>query len=179
MFYVSEIKNTAPEEFKTGLQKKTYTALDKLGIKYQRVDTDVAITMEDCTEIDRKLDMDMVKTLFLANNKKKQYYLYITTDRKHFNTRKFCNALGVPRVSFASKEQFEDMLGTEIGAATVYSTLLDKDNQLHVVFDKDIADREWYGCSDGTTTGYMKVKTQDILKKFLPYTDHDFWIIEG
>ena len=29
------------------------------------------------------------------------------------------------------------------------------------------------------TTGYMKVRTQDILKKFLPYTKHDYRIVVG
>jgi len=96
--------------------------------------------------------------------------------RKHFNTRAFCNGLGASRVSFALKELFEEMIGTEIGAATVYSALIDPDNKILIVFDKDVADSEWYGCSDGKTTGYMKVKTQDILKKFMPYTKHDYRI---
>lgn len=177
MIHVSEIKTTAPEEYKTDLQEKVYDTLAKLGIKYERVDTDVVITMEDCEEVDKKLDMDMVKTLFLTNTKKGQYFLFITTGGKHFNTRNFCNALGISRVSFAPRELFEEMLGTEIGAATVYSALIDPEWKIQVVFDKDVADSEWYGCSDGTTTGYMKVKTQDILKKFLPYTKHDYRIV--
>lgn len=179
MINVSEIKTTAPEEFKTPLQEKVYETLSKLGIKYERVDTDVVITMEDCEAVNEKLDMDMVKTLFLTNTKKGQYFLYITTGDKHFNTRAFCNGLGISRVSFGQKELFEKMLGTEIGAATVYSALIDPEWKIQVVFDKDVADSEWYGCSDGTTTGYMKVKTQDILKKFLPYTRHDYRIIAG
>lgn len=177
MISVSEIKTSAPETFRTELQEKAYDALGKLGIKYERVDTDVVITMEDCEEVNKKLDMDMVKTLFLTNTKKGQYYLFITKGRKHFNTRAFCNGLGVSRVSFAPKELFEEMLGTEIGAATVYSALIDPEKKILIVFDKDVADSEWYGCSDGTTTGYMKVKTQDILKKFMPYTKHDYRII--
>ncbi len=177
MIHVSEIKTKAPETYKTELQQKVYQTLDKLGIKYERVDTDVVITMEDCEEVDKKLDMDMVKTLFLTNTKKGQYLLFITTGDKHFNTRNFCNALGISRVSFARRELFEEMLGTEIGAATVYSALIDPEWKIQVVFDKDVADSEWYGCSDGTTTGYMKVKTQDILKKFMPYTKHDYRII--
>jgi hypothetical protein len=33
-----------------------------------------------------------------------------------------------------------------------------------IVFDRDVLREEWYGCSDGTTTGYMKVRTEDILQ---------------
>lgn len=37
---------------------------------------------------------------------------------------------------------------------------------------------EWYGCSDGTTTGYMKIKTDDIYKKLLPFANHSAAVIE-
>ncbi len=71
----------------------------------------------------------------------------------------------------------EKMLGTKIGSATVFSALLDKKDALRIVFDKDVAEEEWYGCSDGTTTGYMKVKTGDILHKFLGHTKHPVEIL--
>lgn len=177
MFYVSEIKTTAPDKFETPLQKKVYQSLAELKIPYERVDTDEAITMEDCVLINKKLDMDMVKTLFLCNKKKTLFYLFITTDKKPFDTKKFCEALGIPRVSFAPKELFEEILGTKIGAATVYSALTDWDKTIQIVFDQDVADTEYYGCSDGTTTGYMKVKTEDILSKLLPHSKHKYKII--
>lgn len=80
--------------------------------------------------------------------------------------------MGVARVSFAPTEDMETMLGTKIGAATVFSSLLDGENRVQVVFDKEVLSEEWYGCSDGTTTGYMKIRTEDIYQKFLPYTRH-------
>lgn len=178
MFYVSEIKTTAPEEYKTPLQQKVYQSLAELKIPYERVDTDEAITMEDCVLINEKLDMDMVKTLFLCNKKKTLFYLFITADGKPFDTKKFCEALSISRVSFAPKELFEEILGTKIGAATVYSALTDWDKTIQVIFDQDIVDTEYYGCSDGTTTGYMKVKTEDILNKILPYSKHKYQVIQ-
>lgn len=67
MIYVSEIKNTAPTVFKTSLQEKVYQTLADLQIPYERVDTDEVITMEDCIAVDEKLNMKMVKTLFLSS----------------------------------------------------------------------------------------------------------------
>ena len=67
MIFVSDIYTTAPTEFKTPLQQKAYEAMEKLDIPFERVDTDEAITMEDCIAIDEKLNMKMVKTLFLCN----------------------------------------------------------------------------------------------------------------
>ena len=81
MFYVSEIQTEAPCRFQTQLREKVYEALEKLQIPFQRVDTDEAITMEDCVAIDEKLDMNMVKTLFLCNRQQTDFYLFITIGR--------------------------------------------------------------------------------------------------
>lgn len=151
-------------------RKKTYEALKKLNIPFERVDTDEAITMEDCTKINEKLNMKMVKILFLCNRQRTLFYLFITTADKPFPSKEFSNALNVSRVSFAPAELMDEMLGTTIGTATVFSALLDLDRDIQIVFDKDAEKEEWYGCSDGTTTSYMKIKTSQIIETFLPYT---------
>lgn len=97
---------------------------------------------------------------------------------KPFRTKDFSNALGVPRVSFAPADLMEAMLGTKIGAATVFGLMLDPDNAVRVVFDKEVINEEWYGCSDGTTTGYMKVKTAQIFHDFLNFAKHKPTVIE-
>lgn len=153
-------------------RKKTYEALKKLNIPFERVDTDEAITMEDCTKINEKLNMKMVKTLFLCNRQRTLFYLFITTADKPFPSKEFSNALNVSRVSFAPAELMDEMLGTTIGTATVFSALLDLDRDIQIVFDKDAEKEEWYGCSDGTTTSYMKIKTSQIIETFLPYTKY-------
>ena len=178
MFYVSEIQTKAPSLFQTRLQKITYEALEKLQIPFERVDTDEAVTMEDCAAINEKLNMDMVKTLFLCNRQQTDFYLLVTTGDKPFRSKNFSNALGVSRVSFAPVESMESMLGTKIGATTIFSSLLDDKNRVRVVFDRDVLFKKWYGCSDGTTTGYMKLRTDDIYQRFLPFTKHIPTVIE-
>lgn len=178
MIKVSEIKNTAPTVFQSELQKKVYIVLDELAIPFERVDTDEVITMEDCIEVNKKLNMEMVKTLFLCNRQQTEFYLFITRGDKPFRSKDFSNALAVSRVSFAPSELMKKMLGTKIGAATVFSSIIDTDNKVHIIFDKDILSKEYYGCSDGVTTGYMKIRTEDITNKLLPYTKHTLKIIE-
>lgn len=178
MFYISEIFKVAPAQFTTQLQEEVYKVLGQLKIPFERVETDEAISMDDCVLINEKLNMKMVKTLFLCNKKKTLFYLFVTTGEKPFDTKRFCETLGISRVSFAPKELFEEILRTKIGAATVFSTLADWEKTIQVIFDQDVADNEYYGCSDGTTTGYMKVKTDDILKVLLPYSKHTCKIIK-
>lgn len=178
MFYVSDIYKGSPKEFKNKLQKRVYSVLNELLIDYERVETDEAISMEDCIEINKKLDMKMVKTLFLCNRQETEFYLFITTGDKKFDSKKFSQELKIARVSFAKESKMEEMLGTKIGAATIFSSLIDDQMQVHIVIDKDVLKEDYYGCSDGTTTGYMKIKTKDIIDRLLPYSKHEALIIE-
>lgn len=178
MFYVSKVYTTAPEKFKNELQEKVYKVLEELSVNFERVETDEAITMDDCVEINKKLNMKMVKTLFLCNRQKTDFYLFITCGDKRFDSKKFSSELEIARVSFAEESLMTEMLGTKIGAATIFSSLLDTDNKVKIIIDKDVLKEVYYGCSDGTTTGYMKIKVDDIMDKVLPYSKHKVTIIE-
>ena len=178
MFYVSEVKTKAPENFQSELQQKIYENLNHLSIPFERVDNDPAITMEDCVLINERLDMKTVKTLFLCNRQQTNFYLFVTLDGKPFVTKDFSSALGISRVSFASEELLFSMLGTKIGATTVLSSIIDTENKVRIIFDKEVLENEWYGCTDSTTTSYMKLKTSDVLEKYLPFIKHEITVIE-
>jgi len=152
--------------------------LAHLDIPFERVDNDPAITMEDCVLINERLDMKTVKTLFLCNRQQTNFYLFVTLDGKPFVTKDFSSALGISRVSFASEELLFSMLGTKIGATTVLSSIIDTENKVRIVFDKEVLENEWYGCTDSTTTSYMKLKTSDVLEKYLPFIKHEITMIE-
>ena len=98
MICVSEIQTVAPSQFQTDLQKSVYQVLDVLQIPYERVDTDEVITMEDCVAVNKKLNMNMVKTLFLCNRQQTEFYLFVTVGDKPFRSKDFSNALDVARV---------------------------------------------------------------------------------
>lgn len=178
MIYVGEPHETPPATFHTPLQKAVYAALSELGIPFVRVDTGEAITMEDCADINQRLGVQIVKTLFLCNRQQTDFYLFITRGDKPFSSKAFSHALEVPRVSFASEERMQVMLGTRVGAATVFSALLDTENRVRVVLDREVLREAWYGCSDGTTTGYMKLQTERLVGDFLPFAKHDPAVIE-
>lgn len=91
-----------------------------------------------------------------------------------FRSKDFSSALEISRVSFAPAEKMESMLGTKIGAATVFSILKDEAKNVKIVFDSQVCDEEYYGCSDGTTTCYLKIKTADILQKLFPYAKRKY-----
>ena len=141
------------------------------------VDTDPGLTMEDCQHIDAKIGVRIVKTVFLCNRQQTEFWLYVTSDDKPFVTREFCGALGIPRVSFASAEHLERLTGVKVGATTILSSILPEAKDVHLVMDRGVAENEWFACTDGTATCFVKIKTADLLKKYIPSTGHNLSII--
>ena len=167
MFKVSDPVATPPPAFGSELQRMVYGAFATLGIPFERVDTDPGLTMEDCRHIDAKLGVRIVKTLFLCNRQQTEFYLYVTTDDKPFVTRDFCGALGIPRVSFASAEKLWELTGVLVGATTILSAILPSASGVHLVMDRRVASDEWFACTDGTATCFVKIRTCDLLEKYL------------
>ncbi|MCR5841227.1 MAG: prolyl-tRNA synthetase associated domain-containing protein [Bacteroidales bacterium] len=177
MFKVSDILNTPPPEFSSELQRQVYAAFARLEIPFGRVDTDPGLTMEDCQHIDAKIGVRIVKTIFLCNRQQTEFYLYVTTDDKPFVTREFCGALDIPRVSFASAEKLWELTGVQVGATTLLSAILPQSAGVHLVMDRCVAEGEWFACTDGTATCFVKIRTEDLLRKYIPASGHSLVIL--
>ena len=169
MFKVSDILTTPPAAFSSELQRKVYETFSTLEIPFERVDTDPGITMEDCQHIDAKIGVRIVKTIFLCNRQQTAFYLYVTTDDKPFVTRDFCGSLGIPRVSFAPADKLWELTGVLVGATTILSAVLPSCSGVQLVMDSTVAGSEWFACTDGTATCFVKIRTLDLLDKYLPF----------
>ena len=177
MFKVSELMATSPEVYSSELQRMVYERFAALDIPFERVDTDPGITMEDCQHIDAKIGVRIVKTVFLCNRQQTEFYLYVTTDDKPFVTREFCGALGIPRVSFAPADKLWELTGVLVGATTILSAVLPSASGVHLVMDRCVADSGWFACTDGTATCFVKLRTEDLLQKYLPSTGKELTLI--
>ena len=56
--------------------------------------------------------------------------------------------------------------------------LVDEDDYVQVIVDKEVAESEWFGCNTGINTSHLKFKTQDLLQKFLPKIHHRARIVD-
>ena len=177
MFKVSDIITTPPTECSSELQRKVYEAFASLDIPFERVDTDPGLTMEDCQHIDEKIGVRIVKTVFLCNRQQTEFYLYVTTDDKPFVTRDFCGALGIPRVSFAPADKLMELTGVLVGATTILSAILPSCEKVHLVMDRSVAESEMFACTDGTATCFVKIKTEDLLGKYIPASGNTITLI--
>ena len=173
MIRTSEIKTEKPAAFANETQRKIYAALERLEIPFGRIDNDPAVTMEDCEAVDAALGVPTVKTLLLCNRQQTTFYLYVMPGDKPFITKEFGAALQISRVSFAPADKLQEFLGTEVGATTPLSLVADPDKRVRLVIDKAAVAPEAIGFPDGTTTCYMRMRTADLLGKFIPAAGHE------
>lgn len=149
-----------------------YALLDKLKIPYEGVDHDVAGTMEECEAVDKELGVTMCKNLFLRNQQKTTFFLLLIPGEKKFMTKDLSKQLGISRLSFAEPEYMEKFLNITPGSVSVLGLMNDKDWYVDLLIDKDLMNDEYIGCHPCINTSSLKIKTDDIIKKFLKHTGH-------
>ena len=154
------------------VERACYDLLDRLGIPYGRVDHDEAATIEACEAVDVALGTEICKNLFLCNRQKTQFYLLLIGGAKVFKTKYLSAQLGCARLSFAAPEDMERLLGVTPGSATVLALMNDRDNAVQLVIDRPVTAQEYLGCHPCKNTSSLKIRTADILERFLPAVGH-------
>lgn len=175
-----ELQNGRPKNTDGRLQKeiKVYDLLDSLGIEYQRTDHGHADTMEACNKIDKILGTIICKNLFLCNRQKTDFYLLMMPGDKPFKTKDITKQLGCARLSFASEEYMEEYLNIKPGAVSIMGLMNDTDNHVQLVIDRPVVESETMGCHPCVNTSSLKLKTKDVMEKFLPAVHHKAIIVD-
>ena len=153
---------------------RTYDYLDKLGIKYKRVDHDEAATMEACNAIDEVLSVIMCKNLFLCNRQKTDFYLLMMPGDKKFKTKELSSQINASRLSFAEAEDMLKYLDIEPGAVSVMGLMNDKGGSVRLLIDEDVLKSEEVGCHPCVCTSSLRLSTKELLHDFIPSTGHDY-----
>ena len=151
---------------------RTYDMLDRLGVAYDRIDHEPAMTMEACAEIDKALDTVICKNLFLCNRQQTQFYLLMIPDTKKFKTKDLSSQLGVARLSFAPPEFMERFLKITPGSVSVMGLMNDTENRVTLLIDKDVEKSETIGCHPCINTSSIRLSTKDLLEKVIPEMRH-------
>ena len=175
-----ELVNGRPADCAGRLEKeiRCYDLLDSLGIDYRRIDHEAAMTMEACEEIDRVLDAVICKNLLLTPRNRSAFYLLAMPGDKPFVTKELSKQIGSSRLSFATAEDLEQLLGVQPGSASVLGLLNDTEHRVTLAIDRTVAQDEWFGCHPCKNTSSLRLKTSDVLEKFLPHTGHVPLVVE-
>lgn len=175
--FISEIMTTAPTDARGELETKVYQELERLNIPFERVDNDVVEAMDECVEVSEKLGAEIRKTIICCNRQKTEFYLVVLPAKKRFDSKLFAAMMRTARVSFASAEDMQELIGLTPGEASVMGVLNDPAAKVQVVIDKAVTDAEWFACNPGANTTHIKFKTKQLLNNFLPAENHKAEII--
>lgn len=173
-----EVYNGAPAESRSDVENRVYESLARLDIPFTRVDHEVAFTMEDCAAISEALEVHICKNLLLTPRNRSAFYLLCLPAEKPFSTKDFSKLIGSSRLSFATEEDLVALLGCHAGSASILGLMNDTEHRVTLAIDRAVAGDEWFGCHPCKNTSSLRLKTRDVLEKFLPATGHEAVIVD-
>ena len=171
-----ELYEGRPEDTAGRLEReiRTYDYLDRLGIRYQRTDHERADNMEACNAIDAVLGVIICKNLFLCNRQKTAFYLLMMPGDKKFKTKELSSQINSARLSFAEPADMLKYLDIEPGAVSIMGLMNDHDHAVRLLIDEDVLKDEYVGCHPCVCTSSLKIRTADVMDRFLSATGHTY-----
>lgn len=157
---------------------RVYDLLDSLGVEYERVDHEAAMTMEICRDIDASLGAVICKNLFLCNRQATDFYLLMMPDDKPFKTKDISAQIGSSRLSFATAEHMEKYLDITPGSVSVMGLMNDKEGAVRLLIDEDVLAADYFGCHPCVNTSSLKISVADLKKKIIPALSHPYTVVK-
>ena len=170
-----ELEQGRPANCADRLEKevRVYDLLDNLGVDYQRVDHEAAMTMEACAAIDEAMEATMCKNLLLCNRQCTAFYLLLLPGDKPFKTSVLSKQIGSSRLSFASGEYMERFLDITPGSLSVLGLMNDKERRVQLLIDEEVLSGEYIGCHPCINTSSLRLRTCDLMEKIIPAMGHE------
>jgi len=97
-----------------------------------------AYSIDDLEALDMPHKEDIVKNLFLRDDKKKNYYLVTLPGHKKIDLKTLSEKIPSRRLSFASEDMLYEKLLLKKGHVTPLGVLNNKEKNIIVVFDKNL-----------------------------------------
>lgn len=166
-----------PSENRSDIENKTYDLLDMLNIQYERIDHLPADTIEICHGLEQYIKAPICKNLFLTNNKKDIYCLLLLDSNKKYEAGKISKQVGSSRMSFASDDELKRYLNLTPGSVSIMGLMNDVNHAVTLAIDSDLIKNEFLCCHPCINTSTIKLRTSDIINKFVPHTEHEIKII--
>ncbi len=133
--------------------------LQEKGISFQHEEHEAVFTMETMAALGLPFVDEIVKNLFLRDDKKRNYYLIVMPGEKPANMKVLRGLLESRPLRFASSEDLEAKLGLIGGEVSPFGILNDEDAAVQVVFDEEL--RTWSGVgvhpNDNTATVHLSL----------------------
>ena len=146
------------------LPQEVSQALEALGIPFQVTWHPPVFTMEELYALNLPGGEQVVKNLFLRDDKKRFYYLVVLPGAKTANLKQLQETIGSRKLSFASEGDLMEKLGLVKGSVTPLGILRDQEHQVVVVLDRALLAQEAVGVHPNRNDGTLWLAPEDLVR---------------
>ena len=156
------------------MYQKVADRLNELGITFQIVEHEPALTTEQADRFIEGIEGVRTKTMFLTNKKKRNFYLVIIDDAKRLDMDVFKEIVEENRIKMASAETLNDKMMLLPGTVSPFGLLNNRDKDIQVYFDQEIVSEERMCFHPNTNEKTIFVNTEDLFTflKAIGYEAH-------
>lgn len=141
--------------------------LNELQVPFELVEHDPVYTIEEMEQLNITSHGNVVKNLFLRDQKGKRHFLVVLNKDKQVDISKIKAQLGTTNLSFGSEERLEKHLGLTKGSVSPLGIFNDPDGKVEIVIDKDLVNVDKLGIhpNDNTATLFIDYKHLESIIK--------------
>lgn len=156
------------------MYQKVVDKLNELGITFQIVEHEPALTTEQADSFIEGIEGVRTKSMFLTNKKKRNFYLVIMDDVKRLDMDVFKDIVEEKQIKMASAETLNEKMMLQPGVVSPFGLLYNKDKDIHVYFDQAIVSEERMSFHPNTNEKTIFIKTEDLFTflKAIGYEPH-------
>ena len=156
------------------MYQKVADKLNELGIPFQIVEHEPALTTEQADSFIEGIEGVRTKTMFLTNKKKRNFYLVIMDDSKRLDMDVFKEIVEEKQIKMASAETLNDKMMLPLGVVSPFGLLNNEDKDIQVYFDQEIVSEERMSFHPNTNEKTIFINTQDLFTflKEIGYEPH-------
>lgn len=136
--------------------------LSEMNITYDIIEHPAVYTIEEMDDLCIDTNNEIVKNLFVRDDKKKRYFLIAVQKDKRVNLKELKVKLNSRPLSFASESALYEILGLNKGAVTPLGILNDTNCKVEVVLDNDVRYFHRIGIHPNDNTATLWIKPEDL-----------------
>ncbi|WMJ81624.1 prolyl-tRNA synthetase associated domain-containing protein [Clostridium sp. MB40-C1] len=139
-----------------------FDALASMKISYDVIEHLPVYTIEEMDKLNIDSKSEVVKNLFVREDKKKRYFLIVLQKNKRVDLKGIRKELNCRALSFASEEDLYKYMKLSKGSVTPFGILNDTDCKVEVILDKDILLFERIGVHPNDNTATVWISPKDL-----------------
>lgn len=156
--------------------KRILDALDALVISYEMITHPAISTIDEMKAVNLPHTQDIVKNLFLRDDKKRNYYLVSVENDKRIDLKALSKAIPSRPLSFASDHDLQQYLQLGKGEVTPIAIVNDRHHRVHVILDNDLRSHDLIGIHPMMNTAMVYMKLSDF-ERLMKHFEHEITYI--